>query len=90
MCLQARRVPGLLERVGANTISLVIGSHMTKTFIVAALLSSFAAVSFAQASAPEAASAPAKHAKHAKAHKMKKAASAATNPEASPDKKGGN
>jgi len=65
---------------------------MTKTFIVAALLSSFAAVSFAQdaASAPEAASAPAKH--HMKkhhAHKMHKAASSATNPEASPDKKGG-
>jgi len=64
---------------------------MTKTFIVAALLSSFAAVSFAQgASAPaDGASAPAKH-KHHKAHHAKKAASAATNPEASPDKKGGN
>jgi len=65
---------------------------MTKTLIVAALLSSFAAVSFAQASAPAAdagASAPAKH-KHHKAHKAHKAASAATNPQASTDKKGGN
>ena len=62
---------------------------MTKTFIVAALLSSFAAVSFAQGAPSDAASAPAKH-KHHKAHKAKKAASAATNPEASPDKKGGN
>lgn len=66
---------------------------MTKTLIVAALLSSFAAVSFAQASAPEAgASAPAKHAhvkkaRHAK--HAKKAASAATNPQAAADKKGG-
>jgi hypothetical protein len=67
---------------------------MTKTLIVAALLSSFAAVSFAQdaASAPEAAaSASHKHMKKAhKAHRMHKAASAATNPEATPDKKGGN
>jgi len=64
---------------------------MTKTLIVAALLSSFAAVSFAQgASAPaDGASPPAKHAKHHKAHKAHKAASAATNPEASADKKGG-
>jgi hypothetical protein len=65
---------------------------MTKTLIVAALLSSFAAVSFAQASAPMAAdgaSAPAKHTKMHKAKKMHKAASAATNPEASADKKGG-
>jgi len=63
---------------------------MTKTLIVAALLSSFAAVSFAQASAPaDGASAPAKHVKH-KAHKAHKAASAATNPETSADKKGGN
>jgi hypothetical protein len=63
---------------------------MTKTLIVAALLSSFAAVSFAQgASAPaDGASAPAKH-KHHKAHKAHKAASGATNPEASADKKGG-
>ena len=61
---------------------------MTKTLIVAALLSSFAAVSFAQASAPaDGASAPAKHAKHAK--KAHKAASAAS-PQANPDsKKGG-
>ena len=67
---------------------------MTKTLIVAALLSSFAAVSFAQASAPaDGASAPAKHMKAMKAKKAKKAhkaASAATNPEATPDKKGGN
>ena len=65
---------------------------MTKTLLVAALLSSFAAVSFAQASAPMAAdgaSAPAKHAKHMKAKKAHKAASAASNPQASTDKKGG-
>jgi hypothetical protein len=63
---------------------------MTKTLIVAAVLSSFAAVSFAQASAPaDGASAPAKHAKAHKAHKAHKAASA-TNPEAAADKKGGN
>ena len=65
---------------------------MTKTFIVAALLSSFAAVSFAQGATPaaDAASAPAKHMKAKKAKHAKKAASAATNPETSPDKKGGN
>ena len=65
---------------------------MTKTLIVAALLSSFAAVSFAQASAPMAAdgaSAPAKHAKAKKAHKMHHAASTAVDPEKSADKKGG-
>ena len=66
---------------------------MNKTLIVAALLSSFAAASFAQASAPMAAdgaSAPAKHMKAKKAKKAKKPASAAVNPETSPDKKGGN
>ena len=64
---------------------------MTKTLIVAALLSSFAAVSFAQgASAPaDGASAPAKHMKAKKAKKAHKGASA-VNPEASADKKGGN
>jgi hypothetical protein len=64
---------------------------MTKTLLVAALLSSFAAVSFAQASAPaDGASAPAKHAKHAKAKKAHKAASGAASPQANPDsKKGG-
>ncbi len=65
---------------------------MTKTLIVAALLSSFAAVSFAQASAPmaaDAASAPAKHMKAKKAKKAKHPASAAMNPANSPDKKGG-
>jgi hypothetical protein len=66
---------------------------MTKTLIVAALLSSFAAVSFAQASAPMAAdgaSAPAKHSHVKKAKHAKKAASAAVNPQAAADKKGGN
>jgi len=63
---------------------------MTKTLIVAALLSSFAAVSFAQDAAPMAASAPAKHMKAKKAKHMKHAASTAVNPQASPDKKGGN
>jgi Ni/Co efflux regulator RcnB len=64
---------------------------MTKTLIVAALLSSFAAVSFAQgaASAADGASAPAKHAKAKKAHKMHHAASTAVDPEKSADKKGG-
>jgi hypothetical protein len=65
---------------------------MTKTLIAAALLSSFAVVSFAQASAPmaaEGASAPAKHSHVKKARHAKKAASAATNPQASADKKGG-
>ncbi len=65
---------------------------MTKTLLVAALLSSFAAVSFAQASAPvaaDAASAPAKHVKAKKAKHAKHAASAAVNPQASADKKGG-
>jgi hypothetical protein len=64
---------------------------MTKTLIVAALLSSFAAVSFAQASAPaDGASAPAKHMKAKKAKHAKHAASAAVDPEKSADKKGGN
>ena len=64
---------------------------MTKTLIDAALLSSFAAVSFAQASAPaDGASAPAKHMKAKKAKKPHHAASAAVDPEKSPDKKGGN
>jgi hypothetical protein len=61
---------------------------MTKTLIVAALLSSFAVASFAQAAAPaDTASAPAKKAK--KAHKPHAKASTAVNPEASADKKGG-
>ena len=64
---------------------------MTKTLLVAALLSSFAAVSFAQASAPaDGASAPAKHSHAKKAKKPHHAASAATDPEKSSDKKGGN
>ncbi len=65
---------------------------MTKTLIVAALLSSFAAVSFAQGATPaaDAASAPAKHMKAKKAKKAHKAASAASNPQAAADKKGGN
>ena len=46
---------------------------MTKTLIVAALLSSFAAVSFAQASAPMAADGASAPAKHMKAKKAKKA-----------------
>ena len=64
---------------------------MNKSLIVAALLSSFAVASFAQASAPVAAdgaSAPAKHVKAKKVHKAHKGASA-VNPEASVDKKGG-
>ena len=65
---------------------------MTKTLIVAALLSSFAVVSFAQGATPaaDAASAPAKPMKAKKAKKPHHAASAAVDPEKSADKKGGN
>jgi hypothetical protein len=63
-----------------------------KSIFAAALLSVTAMAAFAQASAPadDAASAP-KHkiAKKLKAYKAKHPASAASNPEASPDKKGG-
>jgi Ni/Co efflux regulator RcnB len=62
---------------------------MTKSLIVAALLSSIAVASFAQASAPAAAPA-ASAAKHKHVKKAHHAASAAVNPEASADKKGGN
>lgn len=62
---------------------------MTKSLIVAALLSSIAVASFAQSAvapaADKSASAPMKH-KHVK--KAKHAASAAVNPETSTDKKG--
>lgn len=66
---------------------------MTKTLIVAALLTSFAAVTFAQATTPSAdgASAPTKQVKgKVKVKKARHPASAAVNPETSPDKKGGN
>jgi len=64
-----------------------------KSIITAALLALAATVTFAQASAPEgAASATVKQkiVKKYKAAKAKHPASAATNPEATPDKKGGN
>ena len=67
---------------------------MNKPIILAVLLASFAATSFAQDSA---ASAPAPAASSAKKHKwaphapkLRKGATAAVNPQASPDKKGGN
>ncbi len=64
---------------------------MTKTLLVAALLSSFAAVSFAQAAAPTAADGASAPAKHMKAKKVKKAhkGASAVDPEKSADKKGG-
>ncbi len=62
---------------------------MTKAHLIAIILSVAAVTSFAQASAPsDPASAPTKH-KLLKKLKSHKPASPATNPEASPDKKGG-
>jgi type IV secretory pathway VirB2 component (pilin) len=60
---------------------------MTK-IILAVLLSAIAASSFAQASAPAAAASAPKH-KWLKKIKSHKPASVATDPAASPDKKGG-
>jgi hypothetical protein len=64
-----------------------------KSILAATLLSLAATATFAQAAAPanDAASGP-KHkvSKKFKAYKAKHPASAATNPETSPDKKGGN
>ena len=62
---------------------------MTKTSLVAIVLSLAAAAAFGQASAPTgAASAPEKH-KLLKKLRNHKPGASATNPEASPDKKGG-
>ena len=92
MCVQARRMPGPLRRLGA-CIETLFGIHLTmitiKSLFAAALLSTTAAVSFAQApvapkatvgSAPVAATtaAPAAPAasgakKHHKLHAAKKA-----------------
>ncbi|MCK9689470.1 hypothetical protein [Scleromatobacter humisilvae] len=72
----------------------MIGTIMVKSFIAAALLTSLASLALAQApaaSAPaaaDAASTPKKHRLHAP--KLRKGATPAVNPEASPDKKGGN
>lgn len=63
---------------------------MTKTLVAALVLSSFAAVSFAQGTDAASAPAPTKHSHMKKAKKAKHAASAAVNPQASTDKKGGN
>jgi hypothetical protein len=60
---------------------------MTKTFLVAALLSSFAAVSFAQGGLVSDQGASAVTAKHAAKHKAKKSHKAASAAEASADKK---
>ena len=62
---------------------------MTKALFIAILLAVTSAASFAQASAPaDAASAPTKH-KLLKKLKNHKPGASATNPETSPDKKGG-
>lgn len=62
---------------------------MIKSHLIAILLSATAVGALAQASAPAAsASAPVKH-KFLKKLKSHKPATPATNPEASPDKKGG-
>lgn len=66
---------------------------MIKPLLIAASLAFISTTTFAQASAPEAASAPAKKHKLAAKYKAAKArhpASGTANPEASPDKKGGN
>ncbi len=60
---------------------------MTKSIIVAALLSSIAVASFAQASAPMAAPA-ASSAKHHRTHHAKKPVTPAVNPNASDAQKG--
>lgn len=64
---------------------------MAKSVIVVACLALASGASFAQASAPEGASAPAKHklAQKFKAAKARHPPTAASSPEASPDKKGG-
>lgn len=64
-----------------------------KSFVAAAALAVVATTSFAQASAPEASASSTvrqKIAKKYKAAKAKHPPSAAVNPEATPDKKGGN
>lgn len=60
-----------------------------KRLLAALLLSAFAAAAFSQASAPAPAASAPKH-KFLKKLKSHKPAASATNPEASPDKKGGN
>ena len=70
--------------------SLNHGIQMTKALFIAILLAVTSAASFAQASSPaDSASAPTKH-KLLKKLKNHKPGAPATNPEASPDKKGGN
>lgn len=66
---------------------------MVRSVIVVALLAFATGATFAQASSPEGASAPAKKHKLAQKYKAAKAhhpPASATNPEAMPDKKGGN
>ena len=65
---------------------------MVKSIIVVASLALASDALFAQASAPEGASAPAKHklAQKYKAAKARHPPGSATNPETAPDKKGGN
>ena len=65
---------------------------MIKSIVVAASLALVSGALFAQASAADGASAPAKHklAQKWKAAKAKHPAASATDPEKMPDKKGGN
>ena len=66
---------------------------MVKSIVILACLTFVSSASFAQASAPEGASAPTKHHKLAQKYRAAKArhpAASATNPETMPDKKGGN
>ena len=75
---QAGRQPGQLQGVGQNDFHFIRDTTMTKSLIVAAVLSAFAVGSFAQAaSSADAASAPAKKAAHKKHHKADKKAEAA-------------
>ncbi len=69
-----------------------IGTPMTKTIILVPLLAAAVSISFAQTAAPDpAASSAAASKKHKWIHapKLRKGATAASNPETSPDKKGG-
>ena len=65
---------------------------MVKCIVLVASLAFVSGAAFAQASAADGASAPAKHklAQKLKAAKARHPAASATNPETMPDKKGGN
>ncbi len=82
----------LAANLGRIVTQSTIGVFMIKPLIILASLAFISTVTFAQASAPEAASAPAKHklTQKWKAAKARHPAASSTNPETSPDKKGGN